>query len=300
MLNEPSIFIILVNYNGYEDTVDCIESLKNIDYYNYKILVIDNASTDDSYNKLNTLKGEFILLKSEKNLGFSGGNNIGIEYAMNHEADYVMLLNNDTLVEPDFLNKMIETAEVYKDSGIVGCKMMYYPKKDIIWYGGGYIDWRKYSGVHENQGEIDALKDKVREVNFLTGCCMLIKRGTIEKAGYLSEEYFMYLEDLDYCARVLENNLKIIYNPEAKIYHKVSASTGGEESSFAIKWGTRNRFLFFKKFSKNRSLLDKFKGIVFLIFSRIIKLFILLFKRKFEESRNLIIGLNEGMKILFQ
>ncbi|WP_238903668.1 glycosyltransferase family 2 protein [Clostridium sp. YIM B02506] len=299
-MDKPSVYVVLVNYNGYEDTEACIKSLRNIHYYNYKIVVVDNASTDDSYNKLEKIKEDVILIKSEKNLGFSGGNNIGIKYALQQGADYIMLLNNDTLVEPDFLNIMIDTAESSENLGIVGCKMMYYPQNDIVWYGGGYIDWNKYSGVHENQGTKDSQDDNVREVTFLTGCCMLIKRSTIEKVGYLSEEYFMYLEDLDYCAKVLDNNLRIIYNPEAKIYHKVSASTGGEESSFAIKWGTRNRFIFFKKFSKSKSFVNKLKIFLFLIISRIVKFAILLAKGNIEKSKNLMIGLKQGIKILFE
>lgn len=299
-MDAPSVYIVLVNYNGYEDTEACIKSLRSIHYSNYSIIVVDNASTDGSYNELEKINEKFILLKSEKNLGFSGGNNIGIKYALQQGADYIMLLNNDTLVEPDFLNIMIDTTKSSDNLGIVGCKMMYYPQSDTIWYGGGYIDWNKYSGVHENQGNRDSQKDNIREVTFLTGCCMLIKRSTVEKVGYLSEEYFMYLEDLDYCAKVLDNNLKIIYNPEAKIYHKVSASTGGEESSFAIKWGTRNRFVFFKKYSKSKSFIKRSRAFLFLIMSRIIKLVILLAKGNIEKSRNLMIGLKQGIKILFE
>ncbi|WP_169808425.1 glycosyltransferase family 2 protein [Clostridium ljungdahlii] len=242
----------MVNYNGYKDTIECVNSLIKLNYSNYKIVIVDNASSDDSVKILKEELNDCKIIESNKNLGFAYGNNLGIKYALDNKADYVLLLNNDTLVETSFLTNMINSFNVNKSIGLVGCKIMYYPQKNIIWYGGGYINWFKFIGIHYGAKQIDKGQyDQEKEIDFMTGCCMLIKREVFDKTGFLSEDYFMYLEDVDFCVKVKDAGYKIWYNPKAIIYHKVGFSSGGEESAFSIKWSTRNRLLFMKKY-KNR------------------------------------------------
>lgn len=280
----PRVYILLVNYNSYEDTIECVKSLEKISYPGYKIIIVDNASINNSFISLKKSLKDCIIIESKVNLGFAGGNNLGIEYALNDGADYIMLLNNDTLVEPNFLDNMLNSFKENDKVGLVGCKIMYYPKKDIIWYGGGYIDLFKFVGAHYGGRELDEGQyDSEKEIDFMTGCCMLIKREVFEKAGLLSDEYFMYFEDVDFCVRVKDVGYKLWYNPKAVIYHKVGLSSGGEESSFSIKWCNRNRLLFMKKYKSKVSKFNYLLSSMFFYITRMIRY--LQYKLKKDNNR---------------
>lgn len=249
------IFIVLLNYNGYQDTIDCMESLKNTEYKNLHIIIVDNNSTDGSEEHIKKYivgKCEYHFIQSGVNLGFSAGNNIGIEYAISKGADYICLLNNDTIVEKDFLNPLVKEMDSNKDIGIASGKILYHDCPNVIWYGGGYISHLRALGVHEGINEIDShIYNNKKEVCFLTGCFQLIRRQVFEDVGFYDEDYFLYMEDVDFCVRVKQANYKLLYVPESKIYHKVSSSTGGVLSPTTIYYMSRNRLLFNSKFNKN-------------------------------------------------
>jgi GT2 family glycosyltransferase len=249
----PLVYIVLVNYKGYKDTVECIESLNKINYDNYKVVVVDNASGDGSYEKLKAEYGEHIIIESQDNIGFAGGNNIGIRLAMENQAEYVMLLNNDTIVHSEFLMHMVHCFKNNQNVGIVGGKILYYDKRDIISHAGGYIDMFKYTTVHYglNCHVEDPLFNTERAVGFISGCLMMIDCEIIKKFGLLTEDYFMYYEDTDYCARLSSAGYELRYTPQARIYHKVSMSSGGEESAFFLEWNTRNRMIFMERYKGN-------------------------------------------------
>ncbi len=243
------IAIVILNYKNSEDTIECVESLEKINYKNFEIIIVDNDSKDGSVEILkNNFKDKHTILDSKKNGGFAYGNNVGIKYALKNGVDYVLLINNDTTVEKNFLDVLVETAEKDKTVGITTGLIMNYYDKNKIWYNGGEIDWNKFYGYHLNErGNLGTLEEE-KEITFATGCLMLIRKEIFEAVGLLPEEYFMYYEDVDFCAMVKEKGYKIIYNSESKIYHKVSASSGEEESPFAIEWNTRNRMKFYKKY----------------------------------------------------
>lgn len=294
---QPLIYIILVNYNGYKDTIDCVESLRKVNYSNYKIIVVDNASTNNSLTYFDQSLKDCLIIKSKINLGFAGGNNLGINYALSNGADYVMLLNNDTLVEPNFLENMISPFIKIDKVGLVGCKIMYYPQHDIVWYGGGSINWFKFIGEHHGFKETDKNQyNKEKEVDFVTGCCMLIKGEAFKKTGLLSDEYFMYFEDVDFCVRVKDVGYKIWYNPKAIIYHKVGLSGGGEESPFTIKWCTRNRLLFMKKYNKKVNRIAFFFTNMFFYTTRLIRYFQYKVNCKNDKASAILQGIREGKK----
>ena len=293
MVGLPLIYIILINYNGYKDTIECVQSLKKINYKNFKIVIVDNASTNDSIVHLNKLD-DCTIIESKNNLGFAGGNNLGIKYAIKNLADYVLLLNNDTVVENDFLDKMIKTFSVNEEIGVVGCKIKYYTQKNVIWYGGGRINWFKFIGEHYGMKEIDKGQyDEKQEIDFMTGCCMLISREAIEKVGVLTEDYFMYFEDVDYCVKVRQAGFKIYYNPEAVIYHKVGFASGGEESPFSIKWCTRNRLVFMNRYKDVVGVKNYFLSLLYFYSTRLIKIFGYIFKFDMEKA----IAIIEGIKM---
>jgi len=236
---EPKVSIILINYNGDNDTIACVESLKKLSYGNYEIIVVDNASKTQEQLK-EKLHNSVVFLESKENLGFSGGNNLGAKYAVEHGADFILLLNNDTVVEPDFLEKLVDAAKRHKDAGILTGKIVYYSKPDYLWYAGGYMNLNRARIHHYHIQEKD-FDDPIEEtVTFATGCLMMMPREVIERYGCLDDVFFMYSEDAEFCSRILKNGYKIWYIPTAKIYHKVSASSGGPGSKLSQYYRTRN------------------------------------------------------------
>lgn len=269
MNNTPLVFIILVNYKGVDHTIECIKSLNEITYSNYKIIVVDNDSQDNSVNKLKEYKKNFILIENKINTGFAGGNNLGINYAIKNNADYVLLLNNDTTVEPNFLDELINKTS--PEIGINIGKILFYYDKSMLWYAGGRINALKgctdVNGFEKDNGQYDEEK----YVTFASGCCMLISKEVLNKVGMLMEEYFLYFEDTDYCAKVLNNGYKILYCPKSVIYHKESVSTVKESFNF-LYYITRNRLYFIKDNIKGiNKILSFIYSFIFIFTKAIIK-----------------------------
>lgn len=286
------VYIVIVNYNGYKDTLECIKSIeeneKNIDY---KIIVVDNKSTDESMKKLSVLK-KIYLIESNKNGGFSYGNNLGIKYAIENGAKYILLLNNDTIITKNCISILKEEMDKHEELGIISPRIMYYELKNKINSVGGYIDWLKGTAVIESKGCLYKEKDEnMKYTEFVTGCCMLIKKELVDKIGYLPEEYFMYYEDVDYCTKAIKNNFKIGVCYNSVIYHKESASSGGDGNPFAIEWNTRNRMIFIKKY-KCKGILTK----IFFYITRIIVGIKYLITGKKQKFIALYKGIKEGKK----
>ena len=243
------VYIILVNYNGFDDTFVFIDSIKKKEKkINYKIIVVDNNSTDDSVKKLKKIK-DIKLIISKKNLGFAGGNNLGIKYALKEDAKYILLLNNDTIITENLISNMIMEYERHDDLGILGCRIMYYDNKNLINFNGGKINYNKGTvEIYNKKKKYFGNEAKFKYTDYLTGCCMLMNKKFIDSVGLLPEKYFMYYEDVDYCVKTKRKNYKMGILTDSVLYHKESSSSGGEQSPFSIKWNTRNRLLFIKKY----------------------------------------------------
>ena len=287
----PSVSIILLNWNGWEDTVECLESLYQIKYPNYNVIVIDNASTNESIMKLKEyckgkikIKSKFfkydienkpiniielneselineiylmddltpqkslIFIKNDKNYGFAEGNNIGMEYAIkNLDPDYVLLLNNDTVVDKYFLNELVKIGESSAKIGCVGPKIYYYDfkgSKNVINFAGSKMSLYTTRGKCFGCNEVDlGQHDKIKETSRVEGCCMLIKTDVIKKVGMFDPIYFAYWEETDLCMRIKNDGFKLLYVPKAKIWHKVGTAKNGTR----IFLMTRNMFFFMKK-----------------------------------------------------
>lgn len=233
--------IILLNYCNYNLTIDCIKSIRQSTYQNYEIIVVDNNSPDHSGENLSQLEG-IRFLQMEENFGFAAGNNRGIEVALSDGCEYVMLLNNDTLIDPNMIETLISRADA---NTVVVPKMYYFDvegRKDILWYAGGILKYKSSDGIHIGGRQEDSKQYSIeREVTFATGCCMMIHKAVLEKVGLLREEYFMYCEDTDYSIRLNKANIRILYVPSAKLWHKVSSSSGGEMSKFIVYYVVRNK-----------------------------------------------------------
>lgn len=242
------ISIILVNYNGAMDTIECIRSIRRSSGIEYRIIVVDNASTDDSVVKLNEENNNtFELLIAKENRGFSSGNNIGINRALELGTDYILLLNNDTLIESDTIQKLVDGLRNYKDCGITVGKILFENDRNKIWYAGGEFNCKTARAWHWHCTEQDDLTPETdTKVTFATGCCMCIPVEVINKVGLMDESFFLYHEDVDYCLRVSRAGYQIMYIPDARIYHKVSSSTGGN-SKMAQYYKTRNNGILIEK-----------------------------------------------------
>lgn len=292
----PLVYIIIINYNNYEDTIECIESLEKISYENFKILIVDNNSSNDSVNKIKDLFNKYETIQLKNNLGFAGGNNVGIKKAIEYDADFILLLNNDTIVEANFLNEMINSFyNNAKNVGIVGPKIYSYYDKQIS-EAEGNINFFKFTTNNNSYNKNDNKCQPEQEVNFISGCCMLIKKEVFDKVGLLPEEYFMYYEDTDFCTKALEREFKILYNPEAVIYHKESSSTGGKDSPFSIKWNNRNRIIFMHKYKYKVSKFSFLCSKLYIYVTRFIRILQYTVKNDKERADAIYDGLREGRK----
>jgi GT2 family glycosyltransferase len=242
----PKVSVIVLNWNGLEDTVECLESLKRITYPNCEVIVVDNGSKGDDADELARGFGDYIhLIRNEKNYGYTGGNNIAIKYAMdNSKPDYVLVLNNDTVVHPDFLTRMVEVAEGNASIGIVGPKICYHNRPDRIQSVGAKVNMRTGQAHPIGVGEVDAGQyDAALEVDYVSGSCMLAKAEVIQKVGLFDESYFCYWDETDYCLRTREAGCRVICVPQAKIWHKAP----GKVSGLPYYYMARNNFKFMRK-----------------------------------------------------
>jgi GT2 family glycosyltransferase len=244
---QPKVFIVLINWNGFSDTVECISSINKIFYSNYEIIIVDNGSENDFEKLQNIYSNEIILIRSDVNLGFAGGNNLGIKYALKKNADFVLLLNNDTIVEPDFLDVLVKSG-IEKEVGIIAPKILNYYFPRIIWSAGGKISWLGASGYSDGEGKTTGKFIENRYVTFVSGCCMLINKEIFSNIGFFDEDYFLYSEDTDLCKRVTDAKFKILFVADSIVYHKINTSTKRDISYLPIYYQTRNRLYFARKF----------------------------------------------------
>lgn len=232
-MTSPLVFVIVLTWNGRQDTLECLSSLKEVVYPNYRVLVVDNASVDRTAEQVRSQFPNVELIVNKENFRFAGGNNIGIEYALSKDADYILLLNNDTIVDPKFINALVTTAESDSRIGMAGPKMYYYTDPNRIWYAGGKIEWWKGWLSHTGVRELDNSQYKqTKETDFISGCCILVRREVVEKVGMLDTTYYIYGEDVDWCIRACRAGYRLMFEPKAKIWHKLSVSTGGHLSWF--------------------------------------------------------------------
>jgi GT2 family glycosyltransferase len=250
----PKIAIVILNWNGLQDTLECLESLKTIVYPNYVIVVIDNGSKGNDAEIIKEKFGDFVcVIEEEKNLGFTGGCNVGIRWALHSGAKYVLLLNNDIVVDPDFLIELVNVAQNDWQIGIVGPKAYYYEDPKKIAYAGGKVNfWTgKVSFIGKNATD-DGRFDNIEEVDFVGGSALLIKEGTIRRIGLLNEMYFAYYEETEWCTKARKAGFKVVYVPKARIWDK-GPKRG--KSELAMYYLTRNRFLFVKRNSSSNQLI---------------------------------------------
>lgn len=226
-LSLPHVVIVVLNWNGRQDTLACLRSLRELRYPRAGILVVDNGSTDGSEKAVREAYPDLPFLQTGSNLGFAGGNNAGIEWALREGADYVLLLNNDTEVEADFLGPMVEAAEADAEVAVVGASIAYHHQPDRLWaFGGGWFDvatgWVRHV---QRPVDPDDLRPRGHRHFYVTGCTMLLRAGVLEEIGRLDESYFHFCEDVDLCLRAERAGYRVAVAPGARLLHRVSATT---------------------------------------------------------------------------
>jgi GT2 family glycosyltransferase len=241
------VCIIVLNWNGCDDTLACLASLSQLDYPDYTIAVVDNGSTDNSVAAIRAAYPQIKLIETGDNLGYVGGNNVGLEHARTTDADYALLLNNDTEVAPDFLRLLVEAAEVDPMIGIVGPTIYYFDWPEVIWSAGGAIDWNRGYTWMIGLDEVDRgqFGEDPCPADFVSGCALLVKMPLVEQVGLLDPRFFAYYEETEWCVRVARAGFKILHVPRAKIWHKISP-VAREASPQVHYYMTRNRLLFLK------------------------------------------------------
>jgi len=296
----PKVTAIILNWNGKADTVECLDSFEHVDYPNYEVLLVDNASTDGSVELFKERYPGIKIIENPINLGYAEGNNVGIRRAIDDRSDYIMILNNDTVVDPDFITELVAVAEEVPDVGFVGPKNYYYEhggRKDIINFAGGIFSI--YRGTTYNIGinEIDRGQyNEIKESNYIPGSCVMVKRELIEKIGLINPEYFTYWEDTDWCVRVAKAGYRSVYVPKAKIWHKIGVQKGKKNIKAYYYFG-RNIFLLVKKHANVP------QTIIFMLYYFSFKVWIttivsLFYHQDISEAISFLKGVKEGTRIL--
>jgi len=344
---DPTVAIIILNWNGWENSIECLESIYKVDYPHYHLILVDNASKDDSiekireycrgdlktnsdyveytqqnkpifvkevdYNELMQIELEeafinssnhennLLFIKNDINYGFAEGNNIAIRFAMKKlNPDYVLLLNNDTVVDNNFLKELMVVAKKRDNIGFIGPKIYFYTPDEIskiVTFAGGELNRTSCQPHPIGADQIDDGKfDLEKKVDYVEGSCLLIKNELIKELGIFDPEYFTYWEEIDWCIRGQKAGYDSVYAPKAVIWHKGRAS---DLSANSIYYMIKNRFLFMKKNSQKTQILTS-SLYYFGYYFWIILLSVALVHKDDSKQRSFLKGTYDGLKILIR
>lgn len=264
----PEVYTVVLNWNGKDNTLSCLASLKRLSVKSFlhHCIVVDNGSTDGSQDAIQREFPGVACIALARNEGFTGGNNTGIRRALVQGAGYVFILNNDTVVDPQVLEELLQACNDPK-VGIASPKIHFEKNSQtMIWYAGASIDWENIYGRHRGVDEVDRGQyDTQDETGYCTGCAMLVKRSVFEKIGLFDERFFAYYEDADFSVRARNAGFKLVYVPKALVFHKNAASSGGTGSKLQEYFIPRNRLLFAFKHASLRTRLALLKEALWLI-----------------------------------
>ena len=252
------IGIVILHWNNYTDTSNCLKSVLGLVSCEYKleVVVVDNGSTDNSLNKLKTEFKSIVYLKNNANLGFAGGNNVGIKYFNKKDPDFIFILNNDTIVDRQLIKELLKT-HIRTNAAIISPKIYFtkgfefhkkrYKKKEqgkVLWYGGGAINWNTVMGYHIGVDEVDNGQfDTERDLDYATGAALFISKKALDNLTGFDERYYLYYEDIDLSVRAKQMNYKIVFSPMAYLWHN-NAGSSSSGSMLQDYYITRNRLLF--------------------------------------------------------
>ncbi|MBV9848466.1 MAG: glycosyltransferase family 2 protein [Armatimonadetes bacterium] len=250
MESAPSVHIILVNWNGIADTMECLRSLSRVTYPNCSVIVVDNGSREDEAGALRAAFPAVTVLATGENLGFTGGNNVGIRHALGAGAEYVLCLNNDTVVDPGFLEPLVAALEGDPGAGLAAPHIFLYGEPRDLWYAGAEYSFdletlraRRGPAWHVIPTAADLERTEPHETQIVTGCALLARTGVMRRLGGFDERYFAYYEDVELNLRVAGMGLRRLVVPASRVWHKESRSTGGPMSPTVYFYMVRNTFM---------------------------------------------------------
>lgn len=244
MTSAHRIAIVVLNWNGLADTLACLESFQHVPSSGCRVIVADNGSSDGSVAAIRQAFPNVDLVENGANLGFAAGNNSAITRALQDGADFVFLLNNDTIVDTGIVDAFLAAAERMPQAGVFGAKIYYHAEPQRLWYAGGYWDPRTLSFNEHGAGEIDRGQfDRLTQTDWVIGCAMFVRAEVFRQVGLLEPKFFLNNEEVDFCSRVRRAGYACAFVPQARLWHKVSASFGGEDSPLKEYFSARNRLL---------------------------------------------------------
>ncbi len=249
MSENPSVAALVLNYNGKDLTLDTVASLLAMSYPACEVVVVDNASTDGSYQAVGEAFPDVTQVQVEVNQGPASGMNAGLRYVLEQGFDYALLLNNDIEVHSEMVTEMVAVAERDPKIGVVGPKAYYYWDRERIWSAGGILRFKESVTKERGDGEIDRGQwDRDEEVDYVCGCAMLVRRSAIEATGLWDTTYTLGVEDADWCARMKQRGYSCWYAHQAKLWHKVGQSVGVYKPGRTFHTG-RNMAIFVRKYA---------------------------------------------------
>jgi len=245
---KPKIAIIILNWNGMQDTIPCLESVLRIDYPNYEVILVDNGSEDRSVQEIRRRFTSVAILENRENLGFAEGNNRGIELALKRGADYVLLLNNDTEVDPGILQTFAEAIAEHPTTGMFSAKIYFFDEPRKLFYRGAKFIWQIAGYIHVGHHDVDTdTSTAVQDTGYASGCALLASAKMIQKIGMLDVRFYLNWEDIEWSTRSINNGFGCKYVPGAIVYHKVSSSfVGGGEGPHNRYYFRRNHLLWIR------------------------------------------------------
>ena len=242
----PAVWCIVLAYNGIELTLECLDTLREQDYPNLHLLVVDNASTDSTTDVLRAQAPDVEVLTSSENLGYAGGNNLGMRHALARGADLLFLVNNDTRLDSHCVTALVEEIQTPPVCGAVGPMVYTWDNWQTISSAGGVVDWAAADAVNVGAGEADQGQYAARSVDFVNGCGIMVSRTAVERVGLIDERFFMYWEETDWCLRMHEAGLDVRFQPAARMQHKAPL-TWEQQSPMTLYYMGRNRLFFFAR-----------------------------------------------------
>lgn len=297
----PSVGIVIINWNSFSHTHQCLLSLKKVTYPNFKVFIVDNGSSDGSGNQLEEKHGDFArFIFHHENAGFAGGNNIGIAEVIKQGYDYLMLLNNDTESKPDFLNHLVNRLEKNHTLGAVQPIFFFLLEKNKIWNAGGkYIP---FLGLTRTIGYNQVAKEKYNQpktIDWITGCCFLVSSEIVKEVGMLNEKFFIYYEDVDWSFRIRKAGYRLAYEPKSVVYHEAGMA---QKSKVKKEEGYVNPFVHYLRSRNQVWLLRKYTpwyyapSVTLFVAAKYLSFMgYFLFRKRFKKLTFAARGLKEGI-----
>ncbi len=235
------VVVIVLNWRALRETLACLQGLQRQDYGDFAVVVVDNGSDDGSPAAIRAAFPRVEVIETGRNLGYAGGNNVGLRRALALGAEAVLILNNDTILPPDLLTKLVDAAEAHPQAGMFGPTIYYAERPSLIWSAGGRIDRR-----NGRTWMLTEATTEVRRVDFLSGCALFVRRAVLEEAGLLDEDFFLYYEDVEWGVRAARHGFVSLHVPQVMLWHAIPMD-GREASPMVHYFMTRNRYLFLRR-----------------------------------------------------